>query len=863
MQNHLAHIIFISILMLCSQKVCAQYRNASEAQSIATEFWINKKNGLPTRSAYLSFPTHITIKEHSIYYQCSFSSATDTTPTGYVLIAKDKRMPTILAYSTTNGFVSDCLPEHIKEWILGYNYINGIAGNHPEVISAWVEASKSALPEIPPLLGNIIWGQDYPYNLQCPQINDMNCPTGCVATALAQIMCYHQYPVSGSGSIQYKTLSKGIEVFYDFSATTFEWDKIYNTYGPMEISTLDVGLSILTNQRFRYRNLLVDKEHSFGQCYIRVDTIADSFYSPFEGSFAILLMDEDGNFIQRVSPLQKLKDANGKIKKQDTQTKLSIPSSIPDGKYRLYYAALPKNSLFWMIAEKMNKDDIRESSEEYYLWIEKKDDAYMIEGRIFPCCSSEEKATPVATLMAAIGAAVNMDYSANSSGAYNRNVTTGLKNYFSYDHDMFFASPDVYSDKGWHALLQKELQEGRPVFYTGSGGTSSGHAFVIDGMQTGDDSLTYYHVNWGWDGLCNGYYLLNMLRPVYAGTGGTAGSNYSIGAAMLIGMKPDDGETEYSMACRGLEAKDTLLFPEQTVSLCLNKLTIQSEDDFFGEFNIALKNTERPELPPISIYHESSRTISASRGLSNYFMRCQIPAGTPAGSYQLAISCSYEDGTEVPIFIDEASMLTIRDTLEWKGGSSTTPAQFIGVRGCNILPESVNGGITVTIDSLSNLLPTSLQGKMALFVCDTTSRYVSMMEGQQTVSINSNGMLTGINITGKFSKYLVDGDYLIAIGFLPFDKDHWSFACLMDFDDNIWWSGFPTYFYPMTISNGDAIIDGNMYKGDDIPLSIGERITQRGEMRNQQYDLSGHRIKKAYTNQFIIKNNKLIWNKKE
>ena len=41
------------------------------------------------------------------------------------------------------------------------------------------------------------WGQGAPYNLQCPVKNGVHCQTGCVATAMAQLMYFHQCPADG------------------------------------------------------------------------------------------------------------------------------------------------------------------------------------------------------------------------------------------------------------------------------------------------------------------------------------------------------------------------------------------------------------------------------------------------------------------------------------------------------------------------------------------------------------------------------------------------------------------------------------------------------------------------------------------
>lgn len=61
------------------------------------------------------------------------------------------------------------------------------------------------------------WGQDAPYHDLCPNTY----PTGCTATAAAQIMYYYKYPAQGTGSISYTWNSKTLSI--DFSQSTYNW----------------------------------------------------------------------------------------------------------------------------------------------------------------------------------------------------------------------------------------------------------------------------------------------------------------------------------------------------------------------------------------------------------------------------------------------------------------------------------------------------------------------------------------------------------------------------------------------------------------------------------------------------------------
>lgn len=89
-------------------------------------------------------------------------------------------------------------------------------------------------PSVAPML-KTIWGQNAPYNLQCPLApgKNVHCKTGCVATAMAQVMKYYGYPAHGQGSVRY-TYEGGDGLAYivetDFSKSTYDWEKMRDAY---------------------------------------------------------------------------------------------------------------------------------------------------------------------------------------------------------------------------------------------------------------------------------------------------------------------------------------------------------------------------------------------------------------------------------------------------------------------------------------------------------------------------------------------------------------------------------------------------------------------------------------------------------
>ncbi len=162
--------------------------------------------------------------------------------------------------------------------------------------------------------------------------------------------------------------------------------------------------------------------------------------------------------------------------------------------------------------------------------------------------STEEERQAVSTLMFHCGVATEMSYSSVGSGTYvienysERGYDCAeyaLKNYFGYKMTMhgelrdWKTDEEGYTDEEWKSLLKEDLQQGRPVLYSGYG-EEGGHAFVCDGYRDDD----YFHFNWGWGGYYDGYFRLNALNPEGVGIGGGSGGFNTMQHA-IFGVEPD------------------------------------------------------------------------------------------------------------------------------------------------------------------------------------------------------------------------------------------------------------------------------------------------------------------------------------
>ena len=139
----------------------------------------------------------------------------------------------------------------------------------------------------------------------------------------------------------------------------------------------------------------------------------------------------------------------------------------------------------------------------------------------------------VAWLMLYAGCAAHMQYGVNASSTSDPYIPTALNEYFNYDAKLVYRSD--YDQNGWEDMIYQELAEGRPMIYNGRAGTRGGHSFVCDGYAYGD----LFHINWGWGGLGDGYFVLSVLNPYAGGIGSTTSmEGYNIDQTAIIGIQP-------------------------------------------------------------------------------------------------------------------------------------------------------------------------------------------------------------------------------------------------------------------------------------------------------------------------------------
>ena len=376
--------------LLCCMSIWA--RTPEQAACVASEFLSSKNTPAVRRMQQAEKAATVTAPVEIAYTQMQV----DNEPAvyvfngedGFVLVSAEDDARAILGYSDHGRFDATDMPENMQFWLQMYadelasKPTSSLKGRVQRRIAAHAHATY---PTISPILGEVEWGQDEPYNNLCPIVGGERSVTGCVATAISQIMYAHKYPTKGTGSKTYTTESHGLQLNVNFGATTYDW----------------------------------------------------------------------GNMLP-------------------------------------YY----KNNY------------------------------------------NSTQANAVATLMYHVGVAADMDYDPDGSGAISSAALAAITEYFGYNKSIHVLPKDFMKEETVLQTVASDLQEGRPVYISGSTVNQEGHAFVCDGMQ----SDGYLHINWGWNGSGNGYFALSALDPENQGTGGSASDlAFTEGVCLYTNIKPTVG----------------------------------------------------------------------------------------------------------------------------------------------------------------------------------------------------------------------------------------------------------------------------------------------------------------------------------
>ena len=192
---------------------------------------------------------------------------------GFMVVSADDCVPALLGYSDGGRFDEAEMPDNFRAWLDEYaRQITWAAANNMADLQA---APVKQRAEVAPKL-TTLWDQGNPYNIKCPKVGSKYCYTGCVATAMAQVMNWHKWPEQPTGSTSY--FCRGIGTLeLDYSTVKFEWDKMLDTYSynsPAEnkdaVATLMMACGYGAQMQY-------GTDSSGANCYVACRALIDKF----------------------------------------------------------------------------------------------------------------------------------------------------------------------------------------------------------------------------------------------------------------------------------------------------------------------------------------------------------------------------------------------------------------------------------------------------------------------------------------------------------------------------------------------------------------------------------------------------------
>lgn len=314
--------------------------------------------------------------------------------------------------------------------------------------------------------------------------------------------------------------------------------------------------------------------------------------------------------------------------------------------------------------------------------------------------SADEAVDAVATLLHHVAVSVNMDYDNGGSGAYSELMAPAMANHFRYDKGIHLVKRNFFDSHTWMQMVREELDNGRPVVYDGATSSMSGHSFVCDGYN--EDG--FYHINWGWGGSGNGYFLLNALAYDYVdmATGQSMKDGFNYYQDMLIGFKPDkDGTSVYrphEMLCEGL-GDDFSLVVKKGESVPVTVCEVYNTSNFdldLEDFGFVVYDNSNNIVATKTLY---SGNTYAGQYLDTLRSTLTVPATLAEGSYVAKLQYKVkgeEKYSDVMMTVGTANEISI------KVGTDNVEYSTVGKAKLNVLemqstPEVLTSDVPSTV----------------------------------------------------------------------------------------------------------------------------------------------------------------------
>ncbi len=370
--------------------------------------------------------------------------------------------------------------------------------------------------------------------------------------------------------------------------------------------------------------------------------------------------------------------------------------------------------------------------------------------------ATEEQCNAVATLMYSVGVGSEMSYTSDGSGANSAVALSALVNFFGYDKSATYYKRSYYYSDEWESLIYNNLANVGPVYYDGTN-AEGGHAFVCDGYSDG-----YFHINWGWSGISDGYFRLSALDPYTQGAGGTS-SGYNTDQGAILGIRPDQGgEMTPVIYCFGSFGTSST-----SVTKSASKyVTFTGGEGFFSMSNATLDGVEfgvkLVSSSGTTSYLGTSNTYDLEPGYGITKIQILSTKFTTNGTYTVTPAFKYNDSWyDIKIGISSTPLtVTVTSTKV----SITTPSVDFGLSATNVklntpfyLGEqfSIDATLTCTAkEYLGGIMVALYNTSTGVFVTCTDEIFVNVFAGEPL----------DINIISTFpTTILKAGEYNLAI----------------------------------------------------------------------------------------------------
>ena len=445
------------------------------------------------------------------------------------------------------------------------------------------------------------------------------------------------------------------------------------------------------------------------------------------------------------------------------------------------------------------------------------------------------EADAVAYLMKACGYSVKMDYGKGESGASGSDIPGALINYFGYNDNIQLQTRAFYTYTQWQKMIYDNLRNVGPVIYDGSA-LDGGHSFVCDGY----DGNGYFHINWGWGGMSDGFYLLDALNPDEYGIGGAAGG-YNLGQQVVLNITPYTGETLPSQLMQ---------FGSATGSISDGKLSLQLEDagnPGFQYINPApvtltfgLKVVNATDPSQAVQYFESAKKNLEAKQSSFYTwdedgtsVDLSKVSMTEGDEYNFIISTYITLGSssawsEVVAMPGKYNYVTVRKTATGYELVDNTIGD-ISVSDFSIVSSPVYWNSPVEFSAtFTNDSSSPLTRNYSAVFFDSTGKEVYKMENY-SINVDSGSTLSDSWTSVDWYKENGAGDVTAATEFTVKLYDNWQGKYVDGIETTVTVEPKPAAAkVESTLSVLDATKDGDVYviTGDELKVSLTVKVTE-------------------------------------